>query len=739
MKLKSYSIAAAAFLALSSCSDEFLKDMKNYESTTPEAYNYYSGALGRLADVYSLALPYGNSSSVPVWQVPSNGRADDESKSTEEYSGFGCYVDDEIELTATSQTNAVPDYYQGQARKVRNSTWGRIRNVNDVIDGISHSTLSEEQKNELLGQAYFLRAWCYYMMFRWYGGLPIITEVLNPVPGNTTPRSSTKETFDFICSDLDKATELLAPFTAKGGWSTTEYGRATSAAALALKGRMMILYASPLFNRANDKKRWEDAYNFFVEAIPEINKCGNYLAYEGNPGINASNWAKMFNEDGINPEAIYVALYNQTATGGVPDYARNNDWENGIRPSNTLGGGGKVPSAAMVDLFPMKDGKRPASYNSYTTLTPSEVSYNPDLPFVDRDPRFYRTFAFPGVCWAFNGNPHTDTNYIPYTNGDDYQLWNYVWYSEAADRNNIESGNTYGPDGLLGNVKGMYVRKRTDDLHVNTVFRYNYTQGTGFRYSAAPYMEIRYAEVLLNYAEAACQSGHGDVAVQQLQRIRGRVGYTAENNYGLDAGLAGNEAACMAAILYERQIEFAYEGKRFEDLRRWLLFDGGTEFDKIPNAPASWRLTGWGGNTCTYLGFAPLNGTRRENMEFRVQDKYNGGLGGDKYGSNGENPDPLANVTRPAAIDYRNALEPQIEALSEFYTTYLERAVKKGDNYNSDHAQRFMKFRPQYYFPGLSYSVMLNNQGEVQTIGWNNPAEGGAAGTFDPLAEPAGN
>ena len=735
MKFKSFSIIAAACLVLSSCSDEFLKDMQNYDSTTPEAYNYYSGALGRLADVYSLALPYGNSSSVPVWQVPSNGRADDESKSTEEYSGFGCYVDDEIELSASSQTNAVPDYYMGQARKVRNSTWGRIRNVNDVIDGIKNSTLTEEQKNELLGQAYFLRAWCYYMMFNWYGGLPIITEVLNPVPGDTTPRSSTKETFQFICEDLDRAAELLEPFTGKGGWSSTDYGRATTAAALALKGRMMVLYASPLFNRANDKQRWLDAYNFFTEAIPKINACGNYLAYEGNPGVNASNWAKMFVEDTQNPEAIYVALYNEIATGGTPDYAKNNDWENGIRPSNTLGSGGKVPSADMVDLFPMKDGKRPASYNSYTVLQPSEIVYNPDLPFLDRDPRFYRTFAFPGVCWAFNGDPHTETNHIPYTTGANYALWNYVWYADAADRDNIESGNTYGPDGLDGNVKGMYVRKRTDDLHVNTAFRYAYTQGTGFKYSAAPYMEIRYAEVLLNYAEAACQSGNTGVAVDQLKKIRGRVGYTEENNFGLDASLSGNEAACMAAILYERQIEFAYEGKRFNDLRRWLLFDGGTEFDKIPNAPASWKLTGWGGNTCAYLGFTKLNGARRENMEFRVQDKYNNGLGGDKWGSDGSNPDPLADVARPAAVDYRYDLDPQLQTLAEWYTTYLERAVKKGDNYNSQHAQRFMNYRPQYYFPGLSYSVMLNNQGEQQTIGWVNATNDGAAGTFDPLAE----
>ena len=490
-----------ACLALSSCSDDFLKDMKNYESTTPEAYNYYSGALGRLADVYALALPYGNSSSVPIWQVPSNGRADDESKSTEEYSGFGCYVNGEITLSSTSQTNSVPDYFQGQARKVRNSTWGRIRNVNDVIAGISGSTLTEEQKNELLGQAYFLRAWCYYLMFKWYGGVPIITEVQNPVPGKSTARSTTKETFDFICEDLDRAAELLAPFTANGGWTSTDYGRATTAAALALKGRMMVLYASPLFNRANDKSRWEAAYKFFQEAIPEINKCGNHLAYEGNPGDNASNWAKMFIEDGINPEAIYVALYNQIATGGTPDYAKNNDWEQGIRPSNTLGSGGKVPSAAIIDLFPMKDGKRPSSYNSYTVLSPSAIEYNPDLPFLDRDPRFYRTFAFPGVCWAFNGNPMNDENHNAY-NGPDYQLWNYVWYSDASDRGNIESGNTYGPDGLMGNVKGMYVRKRTDDLHVNTSARYAYTQGTGFKYSAAPYMEIRYTEVILNYTEA---------------------------------------------------------------------------------------------------------------------------------------------------------------------------------------------------------------------------------------------
>lgn len=703
-----------------------MKDMKNYESTTPEAYNYYSGALGRLADLYMLSLPYNTGYD---WQVPSSGSADDQSKCTEEYSGFGAFVNPQNELTAISNTNGVPDYFQGVANKIRQSVWGRIRDINDVIAGVSGSTLTEEQKSELLGQAYFLRAWSYYMLFKWYGGVPIITKVLNPVPGAGTPRSTTKETYDFIMEDLDTSVAMLKACTENGGWPVTEYGRPTMATALALKGRLMVLYASPLFNRTNDKTRWTDAYNFFTEAIPEINKCGNNLAYEGNPGSNASNWAKMFIEE-LSTEGIWFAQYNDIATGGTPDYAKNNGWENGIRPSNSFGGGGKTPSAAMIDLFPMKDGKRPASYNSYTVLNPSDIPYKRDLPFLDRDPRFYRTFAFPGVCWAFEGDAINAEKHYPYS-GKDYQLWNYVWYTKAEDRNNIESGDTYGPDGLLGNAKGMYVRKGTDDLHVNPAYRYAYSQGNGFKFSATPNMEIRYAEVLLNYAEAACQAGHPDVAVEQIKKVRSRVGYTGD--CGLQANLSSNEAACMAAILYERQIEFAYEGKRFDDLRRWMLFDGGQ--GSVAGAPATWKLTGWGGNTCNYLGFAPLNGTRRENMEFRVQEKYNGGLGGDKWGSDGSNPDPLKDVERPAAIDYRQDLEPQLQTLSEWYQTYLERATKKGDSYNSDHVQLYMDYRPNYYFPGLSYGAMTANPTLEQTIGWGDVAKGGAPGTFDPLAE----
>ncbi len=742
--IKLFGIVMAASLAATSCSDEFLQEKKNFDSTNEGAYNFFSGASGRVADVYLFCLPDANKE--PNWQNPSVGNSDNLSTCTEEYSGFGTFVDPRTELTYQSGNNPVPDYFQNQANNIQVSVWGRIRNCNDVIRGISGSTLSDEEKNQLLGQVYFFRAWCYYLLVKWYGGVPVITEVQDPVEESVVPRSTTRQCVDFICEDLDRASQLLAPFTTNGGWtSSDDYGRITSGTALALKGRVLLLYASPLFNRTDDKSRWENAYNAMTEALPVINSCGYGLANES-AEANAANWANIFTRLDRNPEAVFVTLYNnikKPETSGTADNSKNNNWEAGIRPSNALGGGGKNPSAMLVDMFPMADGKRPATTKAYSKLTPSTHAYEPEYPFMNRDPRFYRTFAFPGVRWAFNGDPTDEQNNHPYK-GQDYELWNYVWYNTAEDRDNTESETKFGSDNLLSGVEGFYVRKRTDDYDINKTTTYEWSKEDRFNVSAAPYMEIRYAEVLLNYAEAACGAGHMDVAVEQLQKIRARVGYTAENNYGLQPDLASNQAACMAAIIYERQTELAYEGKRFDDMRRWMLFDGGA--GKVNGAPASWTLTGWDGNTCSYLGFPQMNGQRRENLEFRVKNEYNNGLGGRDWPLQGENPDPLYGTAygdgatgeilrENAVMDLREDITPQQEALKAFYSTYLTRKNKKGDSYDINHAELYINFRPYYYFLGLSQGAQTANPSLEQTIGWGDHTHGGAPGTFDPLAE----
>ena len=101
MKRKNIFRISIAFLtatAFASCSDQFMEDKKNYDSTTADAYNYWSGALARVADVYKVCLP--DPKSTPSSIYNSTGLADDQSKSTEEYSGFGAFVNPLSPLTS---------------------------------------------------------------------------------------------------------------------------------------------------------------------------------------------------------------------------------------------------------------------------------------------------------------------------------------------------------------------------------------------------------------------------------------------------------------------------------------------------------------------------------------------------------------------------------------------------------------------------------------------------------------
>jgi hypothetical protein len=729
--IKLFGLGLATVVGLSSCSDDFLKEKKNYDNATRDIYNYYEGANGRLNDIYSWCLPNVNDL---TWKYPSCGNADLAGKSTEEYSGFSDFVNPEIELSSMSSTNAVPDFIMGTQTNIQEAVYGRIRNINDVLEGIEEGSLSREQKDVLEGQVYFFRAWCYYNLFKWYGGVAIVTNTQDPVEGTTNERRPAKEVKDFIISDLDKAAKMLAGKTMNGGWGGSDYGRVTTGTALALKGRVLQLWCSPLFNRANDESRWKEAHKVMKAELDSINKCG-YGLYQTSTNTNASDFANMFAQSTKNPEAVFVTLFNNVTGDGL-DNQKNNIWERSIRPKNQ-GGSGKNASEMLVHLFPMRDGKIPAGTGTYTKLETSDnYAYSTDAPFMNRDPRFYRTFAFPGFRWAYNGDASTIDANNP-NSGKDFVLWNYVWYTNQNDQGDVESGNSYGADNLLSSRQGVYVRKKSDDLDCNASPLYQYYTGVQKGaypfFSAAPLMEIRYAEVLLNLAEVACGAGELSEAVDYLKQIRARVGgdYKAENNYGLQANLVSDQAACMSAILYERQIEFAYEGKRFDDMRRWMLYDGGAV---LPDgAPATWKLTGWGGNTCTWLGVKPFNGQRRENMEFRVADQY--GVGGTTY-----NSDPLvkAGVTRPEGVNLmKGSLSAQLTTLAEWYNANLKYKMKKGDSYDSQHNPLYINFRPKYYFLGIPQGVSSADKvmKNSQTIGWQDYNNGGALGTFDPLAE----
>jgi len=704
------------------CSDEFLKEKTDYSRLTTEIYNDYIGAKMRLEDIYLRLLP--NANDGLMYRSPSGGTSDVQSQATEEFTGLSWYVDPVAVVNTQSGMN---DWFHvGKATSA--GPWGEIRNCNDVIEGISNGKLPEDQKRELLGQVYFFRAWQYYLLVKTYGGVPIIDKVqatdVSMAKDLSIPRATTKECIDFICEDLKTAAEMLP-----AKWGSNDFGRITKGAALALVGRARLLYASPLFNRSDDQARWQAAYDANKAAIDALTEGGFGLANLGNPGINAAGWSKMFSEFN-SPEAVFVTLYNKVHDDNAShEIYRNNRREQRLRPSNASGATsntGMSANALMVDLFPMADGKKPTEVGKY--------NYSSLRIFENRDPRFYRTFAFPGVYWRFEGNPLAWTPPVPATAvypGANYVLWNYSWYADAAKQANIELSG-HGADKLGQSYRGVYVRKRSNDFdlaapHTSVcLYRWPATSAENrqgaFGEGAMPHMEMRYAEVLLNFAEAACGIGRSAEAIQVLKDIRARAGYSTDiagADYGLNVGALADRGKLFGAILYERQIELAYEGKRFDDMRRWLLWDGGVNFNKIDGAPASWTLSGFNGNTCTYLGVEPFNGKRRDNIEFRAV----------ATAAEADDSDPIAK-SRPEPLDLKNNLTSQFAALASFYDTYLVRKVRQGDI-----AGRVVTFQPKFYFIGLTNGAQTNNITLKQTIGWEDAVNGNINGTYDPLAE----
>ena len=365
-----YIIGSFALLAasvLTSCSDSFLEDKKPYgQFDQSQVYGNYSAAKSRVNALYMNMMPQSNAGggngSSGVNDYTSVGGADLWQQSTLEYGGLSQWVNPD----KTLDYQDVTDYFYVINKET--SPWGNIRDCNDIIENVSASSaLTEEQKKELLGQAYFFRAFRYWALVKIYGGVCIIDKVQNPIIGDgdgsdkIVPRSPAKDCVKFICDDLQKAADMLP---ARWDNEGADFGRITSGAALALKGQVELFYASPLFNRSDNASRWETAYQTNKAALAKLQEGHFGLAFDGNTGKNGANWASIFNNytgtdnSGIT-EAVLVSLFNNHDFVDHYNYNHWNNLEQSIRPQNTNAVGSWQPTAEMVDLFPMSDGLKP--------------------------------------------------------------------------------------------------------------------------------------------------------------------------------------------------------------------------------------------------------------------------------------------------------------------------------------------------------------------------------------------
>jgi hypothetical protein len=408
----------------------------------------------------------------------------------------------------------------------------KIRTINMFIRDVNAGTLDPAIKKRFIAQAYFWRAFRYFELVKLYGGVPVVLTPLDAVGEEAKkaallPRNTTSETFAQIARDLDSCIKYIPVKWPKND----DYGRVTKGAAQAFKGRVLLTFASPEFNPGNLASRWQDAYTANTQAIATLSTNGFGLYNK----FDASMWTTEGSAGGStprNPEAVFATLYNT----GTTDIGQNNNTYPNATVPKYIGstGGSNLPTWDMALAFPMKDGKDAGSSTKY--------AYNLATFYKDRDPRFDQTIAYNGCNWPLAGN-------------SSYRLWTYYY---TNDKNVLA---TTEPSGATSS--GLYLRKGIDPALTLATFQ---NAGTDW-------IEIRYAEVMLNLAECAAETGQSQEAYTNLVNIRKRAGIEAgaDGLYGLTAGLSGNDL--VNVIIKERQIELAFEGKRFWDLRRRKLLE----------------------------------------------------------------------------------------------------------------------------------------------------------------------
>ncbi|RMH65676.1 MAG: RagB/SusD family nutrient uptake outer membrane protein [Bacteroidetes bacterium] len=410
-------------------------------------------------------------------------------------------------------------------------TYSRIRDLNTLIENVSASeALSEQTKQTMLGEAYFLRAFFYHELMRLHGGVPLVDQAFelgDDLSAYQTPRASFEETINFIVSDLDAAASRL---TADG----RRPGAATEGAALALKCRVLTHAASDLFavnpsgmpetgyTGGDQQARWQAASNA-CKAVIDLGR------YSLTPVSSAGEYHELFSKG--NPgETIWARYFD-------PSGGENHDQALWVSPNGYNSWSGDTPLQEHVDAYEMTDG--------------SEFSWdNPEHaadPYANRDPRFYANVLYNGAVWRPRP-PGLDEL-------DPVGVIQTGWF-EMPDGNMRAGLDTReGPVQTWNGTKtGYNLRKFVDrDLLPDREQQFN------------PWPFLRYAEVLLNYAEAEAELGNASTAVDALNQVRARVGMPPVPIDG------GPNRTLMDRIRQEREVELAFEEFRYFDIRRWMI------------------------------------------------------------------------------------------------------------------------------------------------------------------------
>ena len=384
----------------------------------------------------------------------------------------------------------------------------------------------ETDKMNYKAESQFLRAYFYWEMFLRYGPIPLVTVVLDPngdlLTGYTT-RPTLKSYIDWILAELKDCENGLMDKPA----DTDLQGRISKPMARALASRIMLYMASDRF-RSESGITWQQAADMAKSFITDYGSGYGLYTGDADPVTRYTNAILKTVHTDANNEVIFWRNDVKIGWGAIANDS----------PVGEGGNGGMCPSQNLVDMYDMVNGQSPFSNYDATgapvyngTATPainSTSGYSDNDPYSNRDPRLSATVLYNGASWG-NGVI------------------------------NVIKGQRDNPVGNANATPtGYYLRKYISE----NILANNHSQ-TNYR----NWIFIRYAEILLNYAEALNEAqGPSAEVFDALQPIRNRVGMTAKLSARADLK---TQEALRNFIRKERTVELAFEDQRTWDLRRW--------------------------------------------------------------------------------------------------------------------------------------------------------------------------
>lgn len=431
------------------------------------------------------------------------------------------------------------------------AAWYGIRKANLGLENMDLMTAAtQDEKNTIKGQLLFFRGWLHFQLMQYFGGLPYIDHTVAADQPMTLPRESCQACAEKAAKDFREAAELL-PID----WDKSSVGRNTlgkngfrinKITALAYEGKSLLWAASPLVKNCDDKMNvngnastYDYDTNYAQQAAEALGELLT-LVEMGQTQYKLVDFADY-------SDLFYTWNKNMLPPGSTENILRDiptDAWQNSHYGVFTeFGGqiltGGKIfsqPTANYVNYYGMANG---------LPLDDPESGFDPTHPWKNRDPRFYHDIVYDGVK-VVEGTIEPDAN-------------RYA---------NLYTGGTYRDD--INESRTGYLLYKFIPMIAN-----NYDMGSTYNklYIDVPY--LRLADCYLMYAEACAAVGGATVsakcsltALDAVNKIRERAGVA-----DVAAKFSGNKDKFMDEVRRERAVELAFEGHRFNDLRRWLLLD----------------------------------------------------------------------------------------------------------------------------------------------------------------------